>query len=1058
MRDPTLSASFGQRSVNLINSTGCQVHDSLKPICGPARLRPSYNLAIGKRGSQSTVVSFLIRDAAVRSARDLAAGVLFALLACQPLAAGAAPEPQPYRIDEWQVDQGLPQSSVTSIVQTRDGYLWLGTFSGLVRFDGTRFKVFTPDNAPGLTSSRIIQIFEDRQGALWIGTEEGDVVRCADGRFQAYAPPSPGKYISAFAETVEGVLLMVSSGQELFRFAAGRFTLVSTNWDLLGTKVNGLMADPQGQVMVSTEHEIGVWLDGRFNEAWEQNRQENFGPGALAGSRDGGCWVAANGRLRRFNHGQWVADYGAYPWSKGDLYCMLEDHNGRLWIGTYGSGLFRYETNGTVLHISTKEGLSGDFVRSLCEDREGNLWVGTESHGLARLTPTVFRSYGRQQGLSGDNVLTVCEGEDGELWIGMNGDGVDRLKDGMVRHYGPKEGLTNECVWSVLQDSNKTFWAGTWGGGLFRLEGEGLVPVPEAGEENPVVCAMYEDSKGALWLGQHRSKPEIINLRQGKATAFILPAQHPNLDVRTMLEDREGNLWIGTQGDGLYRIKDGECVRFGKRDGLGSESIRTLYADNDGALWIGTYGGGLNRLEGGEFTTFTTKEGLVNDAICYVTEDKRGNLWCSSGSGVFRVSKEELNRFARGQARSIRCFAYTKADGLPSLECSGGSQPAGCKTRDGRLWFPTVRGLAVVDPENVPINLTAPPVVIEEVVLEGKPPSGKSNAGSTQAGVQIFAIAPRQPATLKVSPGNQRLEFHYTGLSFTAPEKVQFKYKLEGLEEEWVDAGTRRAANYSHLPPGNYRFCVRACNNDGIWNEAGATLALTILPYFWQSWWFRLLGATAVVLLFVLAYEIRLASERKLVRLRLRIARDLHDEVGSNLGSIALLSEVMPRPATGPAEEVSEIRRIAIQTIGSLRDIVWFLDPASDSMGDLIIRMKETARTMLPGIAFEFRSAGRDGSRTSLELRRNVFLMFKEILHNIAKHAHATRVEIEVEVTPRQFRLRVSDNGIGFEETRVHSGNGLKNLRRRAADLRGSMNLESRTGHGTIVTLTAPVP
>ncbi|MDB6111652.1 MAG: Histidine kinase [Pedosphaera sp.] len=1003
-------------------------------------------------------MSFFVSDAAFRSARNVAAGLLLALLFLPPLTARGAAEPQAYRIEDWQVDQGLPQSSVTSIVQTRDGYLWLGTFAGLVRFDGVRFKVFTPDNTPGLSSSRIIKIFEDRQGALWMGTEEGDVVRCLAGQFQSFPPPSPGNYIHAFAETADGALLMVSSSQELFRFGAGRFMLVSTNWDLLSTKVNGLMSDLQGQVMVSTEHEIGVWQDGRFNEAWEQNPQENFGPGALASSREGGCWVAANGRLRRFNHGRWVADYGVYPWSKGDLYCMLEDHLGRLWIGTYGSGLFRYETNGTVLHVSTQEGMAGEFVRSLCEDREGNLWVGTESHGLARLTPTVFRSYGRQQGLAGDNVLTVCEGADGELWIGMNGDGVDRLKDGIVQHYGPREGLTNECVWSVFQDRSRTLWAGTWGGGLFKLKEDWFIPISGLGQENPVVCAIYEDSQSAIWLGQHRTKPEIIQLSAGKPTVFTLPAQHSHVDVRSMVEDRAGNLWIGTQGDGLYRFKAGEWTRFGKRNGLGSESIRSLYADPDGTLWIGTYGGGLTRLKAGAFINYTTKDGLVNDAISYITEDNWSNLWCSSSSGVFRVGKEELNRFARGEVRAIRCFAYTKADGLPSLECSGGSQPAGCKTRDGRLWFPTVRGLAVVDPEHVPINLSPPPVVIEEVVLEGKAQSPKANAGSGQAEAQIFVIPENQPAPLKVSPGNQRLAFHYTGLSFTAPEKVQFKYKLEGLEEEWVNAGPRRTANYSHLPPGRYRFCVLACNNDGVWNEAGATLALIIPPYFWQTWWFRLLGAAAVVLLFVLAYELRLASERKLVRLRLRIARDLHDEVGSNLGSIALLSEVMPKPAHGSVDEVSEIRRIAVQTIGSLRDIVWFLDPAGDQMDDLILRMKDTARTMLPGIAFEFRSTGRDGFATSLELRRNVFLIFKELLHNIAKHAHATRVEIDVEVTPRQFQLRVSDNGIGFEESQSQGGNGLKNLHRRAADLRGSVKIQSRPGHGTTVTLTAPVP
>ena len=342
-----------------------------------------------------------------------------------------------------------------------------------------------------------------------------------------------------------------------------------------------------------------------------------------------------------------------------------------------------------------------------------------------------------------------------------------------------------------------------------------------------------------------------------------------------------------------------------------------------------------------QFTAFTAQDGLTDDFIMHIEEDRRGYLWCSSGTGIFRVSKEELEHFARGQNRSIRCFAYTKADGLPSLECTGGCQPSGCKTRDGRLWFPTVAGLAVVDPEDVPINRLAPPVLIEQVVLEGKAhDSIFPGAGEVSAAGEL--------SLLKVPPGGQRFEIHYTGLSFTAPEKVRFKYKMEGLEEDWVDAGTRREAHYSYLRPGKYNFHVLACNNDGIWNENGASLAMIVLPYFWQTWWFRLLAGALLLLLFVAAYEIRLAAERRLTRLRLRIARDLHDEVGSNLGSIALLGEVLLKQPASEAGEVPEIRRIALQTIESLRDIVWFLYPGGDNIHRLALRMKETELKMLP--------------------------------------------------------------------------------------------------------------
>jgi hypothetical protein len=369
---------------------------------------------------------------------------------------------------------------------------------------------------------------------------------------------------------------------------------------------------------------------------------------------------------------------------------------------------------------------------------------------------------------------------------------------------------------------------------------------------------------------------------------------------------------------------------------------------------------------------------------------------------------------------------------IASASQNGGSQP-----------------LAVVDPENAPSNPLPPPVVIEETHVEGEHlendgwqieatqqtllPANPRPYASHPAAIYPSSFNSGRPA-LRIPPGRRRLEFHYAGLSFTAPEKVRFRYKLDGLDQDWVEADTRRVAEYSFVPPGAYQFRVLACNNDGVWNESGAMLAVTVLPQFWQTWWFRALVASIVLLLFVAAYELRLAAERRVTRLRLRIARDLHDEIGSNLGSIALLSEVIPRPPASTADEVSEIRRIAVQTIESLRDIVWFLDPTSDNMPELVLRMKECARSMLPGIPFEFHSQGESlATNPSLNLRRNVFLMYKEILHNVAKHARAKRVQISINANPHRFQLEVADDGVGFDEARVQGGNGLKNLHRRAA-------------------------
>jgi ligand-binding sensor domain-containing protein/signal transduction histidine kinase len=983
-------------------------------------------------------------------------------------AAHGASDSQPYCIDVWQAEQGLPQSSVTAIVQTQDGYLWLGTFHGLVRFDGVQFKVFSPHNAPGLPSARILQLFEDHAGALWIATEEGSLVRYAAGRFEPRLPAGEPRvlgYIRNFVETSEPGLWLVSSERQFGRYTGDQFTLLGANQNVSGTGADSLALDREGQLWLSTDRGVSVRRRGQFETVLAQDPPGSLGAGTLASSSRGGCWVTLGGRLRRFDQGRCAEDFGPYPWSKGDLYCMLEDHAGRLWIGTYGGGLFRYATNGNVLRLSSKEGLPGDKIRSLCEDREGDMWVGTEGDGLVRLKPAVFQTYKRQQGLSGDCILSVCEGGDGELWIGTNGDGIDRLKHGAIQHYGATQGLTNEYVWSVFKDAHQTLWAGTWGGGLFQLKGDGFVSIADTVEPNAVVCALHEDPTGCLWVGTQSARSEITQFRAmgaqplGRYQAATLHLDTPlgKTDIRAIVEDPAGSLWLGTQGDGLYRIADGHQTHFGKREGLNNEFVRSLWADSEGVLWIGTYGGGLNRLETNHFTAFTTRDGLPSDALCYLTEDSRSNLWCGSLGGVFRLSLAELNRAAREHGEPVHCLTYSTVDGLPTLECNGGSQPSGCKTRDGRLWFPTVRGLAVVAPDQIPFNSLAPPVVVEEVIVEGK--KGRVSVPLDSLEQALRQAGPDQKrADLEVPAGSQRLEFRYTALSLVAPAKVAFKYRLEGLEEDWVQAASRRSAYYSYLRPGPYRFRVCACNNDGVWNEEGASLALIILPYFWQTGWFRLLVGLVLLLALVGVYELRLASTRKLARLRLRIARDLHDEVGSNLGSIALLSEVMPRPPGGPAEEISEIRRIAVQTIQSLRDIVWFLDPAADSMEELVLRMQETAKTMLAGTVFELTSSGAAGSNPpSLELRRNVFPMYKEILHNIIRHSRATRVEISVHISAGEFQLVVSDNGCGFDLARVSAGNGLKNLRRRAAELRGTIEIRTQPGQGATVTLRAPI-
>jgi hypothetical protein len=423
-------------------------------------------------------------------------------------------------------------------------------------------------------------------------------------------------------------------------------------------------------------------------------------------------------------------------------------------------------------------------------------------------------------------------------------------------------------------------------------------------------------------------------------------------------------------------------------------------------------------------------------------------LWLGTRGGIARSSLAALNQFADSKTNFVQFTTYGKIDGLPTAECSAGCQPNCWRSRDGRLWFTTVKGAVWVDPAALRPNRLPPPVRVEEVWVDGKPLTAQAAPGS-----RVISGLPRN---IRITAGRHYFEFNFCALSFTSPDKVKFKWRLAGLEKDWVDGGNHRAASYSFIPPGDYQFEVVACNNDGVWSNTPAAVGLIVLPYFWQTWWFKLSVAFCVAALLLTIYSVRIARLRALETLRLRIARDLHDEVGANLGSISLLAQMMEQTPT--SADASQVRGIAVQTIDTLRDIIWFIDPTHHKLSDLVARLEETSRVMLPAVPFKFHQSG-DFSTANLSLvfRRNVPPLFKETLHNLLKHSHATAVEITVRQRENEFQFTVQDNGVGFDATQKHAGNGLKNLKRRAAEIGGRIEIESRADAGTTVTLTAPI-
>jgi signal transduction histidine kinase len=551
--------------------------------------------------------------------------------------------------------------------------------------------------------------------------------------------------------------------------------------------------------------------------------------------------------------------------------------------------------------------------------------------------------------------------------------------------------------------------------------------------------------------------------RYGAKEGLVLP------DVRAIAEAPDGTLWFGMLGGGLGRMQNGVVKQFRKADGLSSDFVQCLHLDPDGALWIGTYGGGLDRFQQNHFSAIGADQGLPNNFICDIEQDDRGNFWISSHGGIFRIQKIEMNQCADGQTQAVHPLVYGTGDGMPTLECSGGFQSASCRTDDGRLWFATSKGLVAVDPNDIKVNQLPPPVLIDKVLVDGQPVSDGNRAGGS----------------VRIPSGRHRFEFRYSGLSFVAPEKVSFKYRLAGLEREWTDAGTKRAVIYSYLPPGRYQFQVTACNSDGVWNATGASLAFAIQPYFWQTTWFYFVaGPLLAVLLTGSALWIarwrmrgkfkRLERQRTVERERTRIARDIHDNLGANLTRISLLSQSAHGELNNPEQAAVRLNQIYDTTrelTRALDEIVWAVNPEHDTLDSLANYLGKFARNFLDTLAIRCRldlPVQLPPWPVTAEVRHNLFLAFKEALHNVVKHAAASEVSISLTTDDQAFTLAVRDHGRGFApEARLRepprapgrpaSGNGLMNMRWRLAKIGGRCEIQSAPGQGTEVKFIVPV-
>jgi len=1010
---------------------------------------------------------------------------LFAAEVLPPILTNTLPD---YVVTTWQMQDGLPSERVRTVLQTRDGYIWVATFNGAAQFDGVRFRVFNEANTPPLRNRVISCLFEDAAGRLWFGSDTGEITWRDEIGFHALAvtnnwPISP---IARFAEGADGNLWVLSHAGFILRLR--NLIVEGALGEAGGPLYSDVVTDAQGQVWaVRFGGALTRLIGGGAILAGDMPQPPRVYR-TVATARSGGLWLREGERLRRWSQGKWIEDRGRHTWGARQAVVLYEAPDGEVWVGTRDAGAFRVAADGSEYRIHQATGLAHDWVSSITEDWEGNLWLGSNGGGVGLLRRRALFMVNSPDEWQHRAIMSVAPAVDGGLWIGTEGAGVYRLQGGEFIRLNTNNSPVGRDIRALAQDRAGRLWAcadvrerldsgllvlgqlgklsiGAQAPGLLSSEDGQLHPVVRANThiEMPFYYyALYPSRSGAMWMG---SQNGLVCLQQDQWSRLGTDLYRPQ--VHCITETPDGALWVGMRGGGVARYQGGKFTQFLRAQGLPEEDVCALLGDADGTVWIGTPGAGLVRWRGGRFDQFTTRHGLPSDFICNIQADRHGHLWIGSYAGIFKVGKVELDRCARGETASVNCFVLDTSDGLASLEMASGSQPSACTTGDGRLWFATSRGLAMVDPARIRTNSLPPPVLLEEVLVDGRPlplpwPVGAASDGGIGAGFEI-------------PPGSGQIELRYTALSFCSPHRVRFRYRLEKLDARWLEAGTRRAVYYSHLAPGEYVFRVIGCNNDGVWNEMGAAVALLVLPYFWQTWWFAplcwgggvCLAGTGVIIRFRRRQRVRIESlerARMVERERGRIARDLHDDLGSGLTDISTTSAIC-QDASLPADEarvyLHEISQRANDMVNALDEIVWAVNPRHDDLGSLALYFSQFAERFVRGTPVRCRFEVPERLPPlplNAEQRHSLFLAFKEAIQNTVIHAGASSLRVNIAVENDTLRITLEDDGCGFDAGAAEPGaDGLRNMRERLGQLGGRCEIVTAPGQGARVIFHVPI-
>jgi signal transduction histidine kinase/ligand-binding sensor domain-containing protein len=968
-------------------------------------------------------------------------------------------------VDAWRVEEGLPDNSVNAITQTPDGYLWLGTQGGLVRFDGVHF---TPVRDQALKITRVRQLYVDRSGRLWVIGEMGSVAFIHDGKVRSFSTDDgiPANGLQAPTEDAKGQVWFSARREEgCFYFDGVRFVSgLAENAPILG-QFNNLAFDSDGTL-----------YGGRLGELWKLFPGE---PAIVVGaaqpervpllrpSRHGGFWLVSRRECFLVRAGKWQR-IGELPYAlptMSEVALNYEDSVGQLWvINRERSRPVSVATNGLVVehHFTSRPNLS---CRAFLEDHEGNRWWSVLNDGIRRFRPRRLELVSDGTNLFPNTVTAVAADTSEGVWA-LTGRGVIRITNTVTRVANL---LTNPVVYPVsLWVEPEAVWVGAHRTGLYRLAGDGVQRFRDE-ESDPeatfLLSAVFRDARGELLAG---SAEGLFRFAGDKITrvedADILESGHG--DFRAFAQDRKGRLYAGLRNGGLL-LREGELWSTPIGD-LPGDDIAALWCDAEDTLWLGVTSHGLCRLKNGKVFSFEATHVRLPQNIYGIVEDNLGFLWLTSSEGIFRVSRAQLNAVADGRAKDATVRWFDKSDGMLSAQCTGGQQPVATRSSDGKMWFATTTGLYVIDPVHLPQNDLKPNVIIEEVLVDDRP-VWKYPLNSSRLA----------PTALKVAPNNSRLEVRFTALSLTQPQRNRFRYQLARHNGDWVEGNTQRVAYYTRVPHGDYQFKVMACNNDGLWNETGATLAITVLPHVWQTLWFRSVAVFCFGLLLFSGYRWRvrgLERERALQhefsrallesqeQERKRIAAELHDSLGQSLLTVKNYATMAMKEPTLPEKTQKQLREIsdsASTSIEEVRSIARALRPYQLDRFGLTRTLEDTAATVTRAgnLQIQAEVENIDGL-FSADAEIGIYRIAQESLNNVVKHSRASTARFEVCKEDGVLRMTVEDNGVGFNYDAAingsSSGFGLANLRERVRLLGGSLKIETAPGKGTRLAIDIP--